>query len=560
MAVVTATYGRADGSSPASFARAAACVAAQTYTDFTWYVVGDAYEPREEFDALIAAVPSHVRVVASNRDAPGERGRYTGTALWACAGMAAYNEAHAKAIAAGAQWIAHLDDDDTWDADHLQCLVAGITHAPHAVLVHTQSMYSSRIRFPQLAAATMTCDTQCMAEQVIHSSVAVHVGALPPALQMYERAGDTPADKLYWQRLHGANIGPVLHIPIQTVYHLTERVPGGRTIKPRVRCWAGPARSCPAGWHDVAVNPAVLDTCVSVCIVTPMVTQATLEDILHRVPADCAVAICSDVPCYDAGDAAHTRFEFEVCVAAAAAAAEAAHTAQFDSKAHALAAITLKHSLAQLLATNGPMSKSLVQTIAATVPTFHHHTHSLAEVRALLGPGPKTYTEIGTYCGATACLMAMHGFPTSIHCVDPMHVAPTSPATFHANVAKFNGLFARPVTLHQQFSTDAALLAELKRAAFSTDILFIDGDHSAAGVVADFRNFLPFVARGGWIVFDDYLDVAHSPEVKPAVDGIVAGLNPAEYDIVGVLPNVCGAFSNSTPPLTHLNEFFVRRR
>jgi|SaaInlV_100m_DNA_2_1039680.scaffolds.fasta_scaffold02887_6 predicted O-methyltransferase YrrM len=39
----------------------------------------------------------------------------------------------------------------------------------------------------------------------------------------------------------------------------------------------------------------------------------------------------------------------------------------------------------------------------------------------------------------------------------------------------------------------------------SVDLLFIDGDHSYAGVKADFENYSKFVRPGGWIVLDDYM-------------------------------------------------------
>lgn len=52
------------------------------------------------------------------------------------------------------------------------------------------------------------------------------------------------------------------------------------------------------------------------------------------------------------------------------------------------------------------------------------------------------------------------------------------------------------------------------------DFLFIDGDHSYSGVLADFYHYKDKVRKGGIIAFDNYADSCW-PEVKPAVDKIV---------------------------------------
>ena len=51
------------------------------------------------------------------------------------------------------------------------------------------------------------------------------------------------------------------------------------------------------------------------------------------------------------------------------------------------------------------------------------------------------------------------------------------------------------------------------------DYLFIDGDHSEAGVWGDFISYKDKVRKGGLIVFDNYSDPSW-PEVKSIVDKI----------------------------------------
>ena len=43
----------------------------------------------------------------------------------------------------------------------------------------------------------------------------------------------------------------------------------------------------------------------------------------------------------------------------------------------------------------------------------------------------------------------------------------------------------------------------------------------------------PFVISGGYIVFDDYNDYKHSPEVRPTIDEMLALGLFANYEVIG---------------------------
>jgi predicted O-methyltransferase YrrM len=187
--------------------------------------------------------------------------------------------------------------------------------------------------------------------------------------------------------------------------------------------------------------------------------------------------------------------------------------------------------------------------------TFHHHFHILWDIRTLLGDAPKVYTEIGTFCGGSLCLMLQHPAPTEVVSIDPMVARREQTTCLSQNIEKFN-IHSRTVRTFRQFSTDPALIQHLKNECFTTDILFIDGDHSYRGVLHDFETFAPFVNPGGYIVFDDYAD-PHSPQVKPAVDAIVKTLSPS-FEALGTMPNIQGAYDNNTR-LATLNEYIVRK-
>lgn len=94
------------------------------------------------------------------------------------------------------------------------------------------------------------------------------------------------------------------------------------------------------------------------------------------------------------------------------------------------------------------------------------------------------------------------------------------------------------------------------------DILFIDGGHSRACVLNDWNNFKDFVNPGGFICFDDYYDDIYSPEVRPAVDSIVAGLDKSKYEMIGTLDNFHKLMTNS-PHYKHpefIDEFIIRKK
>ena len=70
-------------------------------------------------------------------------------------------------------------------------------------------------------------------------------------------------------------------------------------------------------------------------------------------------------------------------------------------------------------------------------------------------------------------------------------------------------------TVIEGYSTDDSVISAASKDAY--DILIIDGDHSYAGVKADFVNYAPFVKRGGYILIDD--DFAPEwPEITKYVD------------------------------------------
>lgn len=209
-------------------------------------------------------------------------------------------------------------------------------------------------------------------------------------------------------------------------------------------------------------------------------------------------------------------------------------------------------------------SSSLLKQVQQSIPerSFHLYNHILYDIRTTLGDRTCTYLEIGSYCGASALLMLAHPLPTHVICVDPLNLPPSH----------FNGSKPQDQTLYDNLlqlgknddfeiiksgSQDQALIEALYQHDVSIDILFIDGDHCYAAVIADFLMYEPLVKPGGFIVFDDYCDNVHSPDVRHAVDAIVAKLSKdSRFDIVGLVPDLQHCSTDDVQS----NEFVIYKR
>ena len=453
VAVVTATYRRADGSTPRSFARTARSVASQLHvrTHVTWFIVGDCY-PEPEFSAMLADIPAHVRTVTHNMPKPGPKdwdGRNAG-------GILAINKALELAEAHGIAWCAHLDDDDVWDADHIYWLMHAAKAHPGAHLVHTQGQYlGSRLNFPTLPKRdALMVNAVSLSCNVLHSAVAMNLAALPESLRRY-----VAHDAVMWQRIAALPASYRVSVPVSTVYHLSERHTAEVPLVPSVR---------PFALHLAVVQAAVRD------------------------------------------------------------------------------------SLAAAASWLADMARDMAGN------TFHHHfavLHGLCDVLVGMGVSAITYAEIGTFCGGSLCFALQHAAVAEAHAIDPLTARAGAAACVTANLARWN---TRDVPVHvtRTLSTDPAVREEWRRNGTRVHVLFIDGDHSHVAVIRDFELFREFVHPGGFVVFDDYFDAEHSPQVRGAVDDIVRTRLNNDFHVIGTFPN-----SAKVPPacMPQLNEFVLQR-
>lgn len=187
--------------------------------------------------------------------------------------------------------------------------------------------------------------------------------------------------------------------------------------------------------------------------------------------------------------------------------------------------------------------------------TFHKHYHILYDLCNNLGYENQTYLEIGAFAGGSASLVSSNNNVINVYSIDLGQ--PINKEITISNVNKFKNKNCKYEYI-QGSSYDEKIVKYVKSNVDKIDILFIDGDHGYNAVINDFNNYKDLVVSNGYIVFDDYMDFEFSPQVKPAVDDLVKGLNPNEYEVIGSLnyENYYLVGSN----LKSNNEFILRKK
>lgn len=144
----------------------------------------------------------------------------------------------------------------------------------------------------------------------------------------------------------------------------------------------------------------------------------------------------------------------------------------------------------------------------------------LALARRVQQLQPRTVVEIGTATGGTLFIWCALAHPdATITSID-------LPGGVHGGGYPYwkTFVYKRFTTARQQLhllrgsSHDPAMLAQLQTrlGGQPVDFLFIDGDHTYAGVKQDYEMYSPLVRKGGLIAFHDIC--VHPPELDCHVD------------------------------------------
>jgi cephalosporin hydroxylase len=185
--------------------------------------------------------------------------------------------------------------------------------------------------------------------------------------------------------------------------------------------------------------------------------------------------------------------------------------------------------------------------------TFHNHYHILYDICDSID-NDITYLEIGAFAGGSASLVSSHSNVTKVISVDLGQ--PINPSIPIRNVNKFKNENCKYDYI-QGNSQDKNTIDEVFNMVDKVDILFIDGNHSKNGVIRDFENYSSLVKKGGYILFDDYMDSQFSPEVKIAVDELVKNNSFNEYEIIGSL--TYPQLISTNVDLKSSNEFILKK-
>ncbi|CUG87685.1 methyltransferase, putative [Bodo saltans] len=207
---------------------------------------------------------------------------------------------------------------------------------------------------------------------------------------------------------------------------------------------------------------------------------------------------------------------------------------------------------------------------------FHTHVHVLAALRRALQPQHRAavhYLELGVWKGATSVFMSRccpgKGV-THVIGVDSFSIPNQRiEAEWMRDSLVGENASIHWITSPSPASSTAVDAVRRRLGGNLLDMLFMNGMSATSVVMASFMAYVPLVASGGYIIFDDFMNTRFSPGVREAVWAMVQHgvIQSSEYDIIGTIPNVAraahyfrtGDFYDWQDSLTS-NEFIIRKR
>lgn len=166
---------------------------------------------------------------------------------------------------------------------------------------------------------------------------------------------------------------------------------------------------------------------------------------------------------------------------------------------------------------------------AGLIPPRTMHSEADAGVLRAVAAGRRRVVEIGVYEGSSAVVLCeVLGADAELHLIDPFgQHGDALPAGWAATEGASRRVVERArrrhggprITWHIDYS--AAVAA---RWADPVDLVFIDGDHSEAGVRADWDGWNGFVEPGGAVLFHDARLSQHGGRGLPGPTAVVDAL------------------------------------
>ncbi len=165
---------------------------------------------------------------------------------------------------------------------------------------------------------------------------------------------------------------------------------------------------------------------------------------------------------------------------------------------------------------------------------FHHITFYIKEF--IMKEQCKSYLEIGTHYGHSLITNLQSKYESQYMAIDLFQkwddgTIDNMEKLVNDNIKQFN-IYNYNCRVLKGNSTHKDVIEQVnKYFDKGVDLLFIDGDHSYKGVLADFENYFPLVNSGGFIIFDDYLPKINDREAPKAIDYIVSKYKNEIIDI-----------------------------
>jgi hypothetical protein len=145
--------------------------------------------------------------------------------------------------------------------------------------------------------------------------------------------------------------------------------------------------------------------------------------------------------------------------------------------------------------------------------TFHDHIKLVAHACLATTHLPGALLEIGVWKGFCIALLKKVQPDGRILGVDPCIVQGQ-----REELVYFQKSFFSTCTILTDYSYRT--FPKLYSLGTGLRVLHIDGGHQEFDVWTDFLLYQHLVIPGGYIIFDDYNDPVHSPEVRIGVDGL----------------------------------------
>jgi predicted O-methyltransferase YrrM len=146
---------------------------------------------------------------------------------------------------------------------------------------------------------------------------------------------------------------------------------------------------------------------------------------------------------------------------------------------------------------------------AGVIPPRTMHSAPEAALLRELARGRRRVVEIGVYEGSSAVVLCeVLDAGAELHLVDPFGQHPAAlPAGWGATERASRRVVARAARRHEgprvRWHVDFSANVAQRWTAGEVDLLFVDGDHSEAGVADDWQRWHGHVAPGGVVLFHD---------------------------------------------------------